>query len=215
MFDPGAPTSQRILLELEDPEVRARLHKMAFVRTESDVAAEDLVEDALVRVLDPEDSPWQPSRGSFLLHMKWVMRQTWTAKQRRAYVKREIPDGGVIAEEGTPGAGALGDEALEGSRWLAVRVALLEQVVAALEPEHPIVRPICELGAQGVDVPSDQAQRLGCSVQAVYEAFATLKRHARKALNDWDRGERRRMMTAQAVATTPSTDSAEEKEVTP
>ncbi len=51
VLDVGAPSSQRAILELEKPRARHRLHWIALAQTTSDAAAEDLVEDALVRVL--------------------------------------------------------------------------------------------------------------------------------------------------------------------
>ncbi len=214
MLDLGAPSSQRAILELEEPMVRERLHQIALSRTASDAAAEDLVEDALVRVLDPDDSPWDPGQYPFVRHMNFVMRQTWAQHMRRASTRREVLDGGLTGEESTPGELARADDELDGFRGLALRASLLEEVVSTLEHDHPLVRPICELGAQGIESPSEQAERLGCAVQTVYDTFATLKRHARKALMDWDRAERRRMMVAQAAATAPATETAEEKEVT-
>jgi DNA-directed RNA polymerase specialized sigma24 family protein len=194
--------------------MRKELHRIALARTTTHAAAEDLIEDALIRVLDPEDAPWDPEEHAFVRHMKFVMRQTWDQKMRRACVQREVLDGGVKGEKRARGDWARADDEVDGVRWLGLRASLLEEVVGALEAEHPLVRPICELGAQGIETPSEQAQSLGCSVQAVYDAFATLKRHARKALMDWDRAERRRMMMAQAPATAPADETAEEKEVT-
>jgi DNA-directed RNA polymerase specialized sigma24 family protein len=212
VLDFKAPTSQRAILELEKPKVRGKLHKIALVRTTSHAPAEDLVQSALLRVLDPEDAPWDPSQGSFVRHMKLVIRQTWGRQVRRASVQREVRDGGVKAEEGTASKGDLADEEVEHLRWLRQRASLLDEVVTTLEAEHPLVRPICELGAQGIESPAEQAQKLGCSVQTVYDAFATLKRYARKALTDWDRAERRRIMMAEGAATTPATDTPEDKE---
>lgn len=216
MLDLGAPSSQRAILELEKPGVRQALHKVALARTTTHAAAEDLIEETLIRVLDPEDVPWNPKEHPFVSHMSFVMRQTWDQKMRRASVKREVLDEGVTGEKMTPGDWTRADEDVDWARWLAVRASLLDEVVAALEHDHPLVRPICELGARGIESPSEQARKLGCSVQAVYDAFATLKRHARKALTDWDRAERRRMMMAQAARTAPATETAqatEEKEV--
>jgi DNA-directed RNA polymerase specialized sigma24 family protein len=60
MLHVRAPSSQRPILELEKPKVRNVLHRIALTRTRSHAAAEDLVADALVRALDPEDAPWEP-----------------------------------------------------------------------------------------------------------------------------------------------------------
>jgi len=214
VLDLRAPSSQRAILELDKPGMRQELHEIALARTTTHAAAEDLIEDTLLRVLDPDDVPWNPQEYPFVRHMSFVMRQTWDQKMRRACVQREVLDGGIKAEEKTTTDRVRADDEVDWVRWLAVRASLLEEVVAALEPDHPLVRPICELGARGIESPSEQARRLGCSVQAVHDAFATLKRHARKALMDWDRAERRRMMIAQSVDMAPASETAEENEVT-
>jgi DNA-directed RNA polymerase specialized sigma24 family protein len=226
VLDLGAPSSQRAIIELEKPMMRKRLHEAALKRTESDAAAEDLIEDALVRVLDPDDLPWDHEKHTFEGHMRFAMKRTWADRLRQASVAREIPAGAVGYDERAEGdddspdedkearanADPRADDELDRRRALARRDALLEEVVASLEPEHPLVRPICELGGRGIDSPSEQARQLGCPVEAIYEAMATLKRHAQKALADWDRAERRRMMMAQASAKAPA---VEKKEATP
>jgi DNA-directed RNA polymerase specialized sigma24 family protein len=227
VLDLGAPSSQRAIIELEKPMMRERLHWIALKRTESDAAADDLIEDTLVRVLDPDDLPWNHEQYTFVGHMKFAMRRTWADKLRQASVQREIPAGAVGYDEATgegdgespdedkearPNADPRADDELDRMRAAARRDALLEEVVASLEPDYPLVRPLCELGGRGIDSPSEQARQLGCPVEAIYEAMATLKRHAQKALADWDRAERRRMMMARATATAPA---AGKKEATP
>jgi hypothetical protein len=58
MYDRDAPYSKRALAELEKPRVRGSLVQIAQWSTQSEADAEDLVSDALILVLDPEESPW-------------------------------------------------------------------------------------------------------------------------------------------------------------
>jgi DNA-directed RNA polymerase specialized sigma24 family protein len=201
VLDADASSSLRVLVELERPTLRQRLHRIALWSTGSDAAAEDLVADALVRVLDPDDVPWIPEKGTFLAHMTFVMRQVWDRVMRKASAKREILHDGLAQDETFPSPAPSADDELDLRRALAIRRSLLDDVVAAIEHDHPLARPICELGAQGVEEPAEQALILDCPVQAIYDAFVILKRHARRAFDERDRTERRRMMSAQAAAT--------------
>jgi DNA-directed RNA polymerase specialized sigma24 family protein len=200
VLDVDAPSSQRAIAELEKPTMRQRLHRIALWTTGSDAAAEDLVEDALVRVLDPDDAPWLPEKTTFLRHLNFVMTRVWSREMRKASAHREILDGGLAHDETHPSHAPPVDDELDGLRAIAVRQSLLDEVVAAIESKTPLARPICELGAQGIEEPAEQARMLDCSVQAIYDTLKILKRHAKSALDEWDRTERRRMMAAQATA---------------
>jgi DNA-directed RNA polymerase specialized sigma24 family protein len=57
VYDAKAPSSKRVVAELNRPEVRAHVYRLALWSTHSEGDAEDLVQDALERVLDPEDAP--------------------------------------------------------------------------------------------------------------------------------------------------------------
>src|SRR5271167_579094 len=81
VYDRNAPSVKRVVAELEDPEVRAGLTRLSVQMTGSPADADDLAADALERVIDPDDSPWE--KRTFLTHMKFVMRQVWD-QQRRA-----------------------------------------------------------------------------------------------------------------------------------
>jgi DNA-directed RNA polymerase specialized sigma24 family protein len=200
VVDANAPSSLRALAELEKPTMRQRLHRIALWSTGADAAAEDLVADALIRVLDPDDVPWIPEKSTFLTHMSFVMRQVWDRVMRKAGAQREVLDAGLTHDEAPPSEAPSVDDELDHHRANAIRRSLLDDVVAAIEGETPLVRRICELGAQGIEEPAEQARMLDCPVQAIYDALAVLKRHARAALDEWGRAERRRMMSARAVA---------------
>ncbi len=198
MLDVDAPSSRLAIAELEKPTVRERLHKIALWSTSSNAAAEDLVADALVRVLDPDDVPWIADKRTFLSHMTYVMRQTWDEAMRRCAAQREILDGGLAQDKTTASTEPPADDELHRRRSLAVWQSLLEEVVTTIEADHPLARPICELAAQGTDEAADQARALACPVEKIYSAIATLKWHARRAYDEWNRSEQRRMTSARA-----------------
>ena len=57
--------------------------KIAFWTTKNASSAEDLVQGGIVRVLDPDDKPWDPAVGTFLTHMTYLLRRIWTDRLRR------------------------------------------------------------------------------------------------------------------------------------
>jgi hypothetical protein len=86
MFEVDAPSSLRVLAQLEDPVLRRRLEEIAGRITTSYPRAlgpamdsDGLVARALARVLDPELDPWDPGKLSLFRHMAMVMRDLWLA----------------------------------------------------------------------------------------------------------------------------------------
>jgi hypothetical protein len=69
VFDPDAPSTRRVLAQLEKKDVRNNLMKLAKWRARSQHEAEDLVQEALLVVCDPEKKPW-PEGVGFLSHMR-------------------------------------------------------------------------------------------------------------------------------------------------
>jgi hypothetical protein len=63
-----APSSRLVSAELWKGDVRKRSHAIALWHTGSDADTKDLVAEALVRVLEPEDRPWDPNERLFLVH---------------------------------------------------------------------------------------------------------------------------------------------------
>jgi DNA-directed RNA polymerase specialized sigma24 family protein len=101
VYDAKAPSSERVVAELSKPEIRAKMYRLAPWSTHSEGDAEDLVQDALLRVLEPEDAPSEPERRGFLTHMSYVMRQVWDQRGRAARARLEIITDGLAVDEGT------------------------------------------------------------------------------------------------------------------
>ncbi len=190
MYDPRAPTSMRVLRLLQDPPTRPRLVRLAETITRSWADAEDLVSDAINRVLDPDDSPWD--KRPFMTHMAYVMKHTWTRQQRVAQLQREAADEDVT--RGTKGTShnPPADEQLEGHRALAVLRRLGERLLEGTGVKHPLCSKYFELTILGVE-PAKQAETLGCTVDELYDAHQTLRRHAGSIREKWEDAEQERM----------------------
>ena len=192
MYDAKAPTSLLVVEQLERPLVTKRLLHIARLFTGSEEDAKDLVSNALLRVFDPDDVPWDPKRP-FLSHMKFVMRQVWDQQMRKVSVQREVLDGGLAADERAASPRPRQDDDLEHRREIRLWRPMLAQVLAKIGAKHPLVVRMCEVYAQGFDEPDDQAQMIGCDVKEIYRARETLKYHGMVALAEWENAERRRM----------------------
>jgi DNA-directed RNA polymerase specialized sigma24 family protein len=201
VLDVDAPSSLPVIDLLARPLVMQRLRVIARWSTGTDPEADDLVQEALVRVLDPDDVPWVPERGTFFTHMSFVMRQVWDRWMRRARAQREVLDSGLARDETVPSAESSADEALHDRRRVALWSSLAREVLAAIGERHPRVRQVYELAAGGIEDPAEQAEALHCHVEEIYLARKTLARHARAALEAWEQSEQRRMADAREAAT--------------
>jgi DNA-directed RNA polymerase specialized sigma24 family protein len=193
VLDFEAPSSKRVVKQLDTPGVRDRLVQIArwSARTESD--PEDLVAEALLWVLDPDRMPWVPEKKTFLAHMAAVIHRVWSRQVDKERARQELLDSGFARDEYTPSPATAADDELDGRRTLALWHSLLEGVLAKIGDKHPLTRPICDLAARGVDEPAEQARILGCRVEEVYRALETLQYHGRQALEAWELAEQRRM----------------------
>jgi DNA-directed RNA polymerase specialized sigma24 family protein len=192
MYDPDAPSSKRTLVELEKPRVRPSLVQIALWSTRSEADAEDLVSDALILVLDPEESPWVPPR-TFLTHMTFVMRHLWDQRMRGARTWREVVDELLTSDNNTLSREPPADDELHRRRSLAVLRQLAAQLVAEIGPKHPIAKRYFELASQGIDQPEELATLIGSSVEEIHDASRTLRYHAQRIRNEWEAAENIRM----------------------
>jgi DNA-directed RNA polymerase specialized sigma24 family protein len=192
MFDANAPTSLRVAEQLAIQSIRERLLKIACWSTKNFAAAQDLTQDALVRVLDPEDRPWDPEKGTFLTHMTHVLRQIWADRLRRL-ANHELPSERRVGSAAMASDEPLPDEALDDHRSLVVAELLVERLMVALEKQRPMAARCLELMGNGVMAAREQAEQLGCPVEDVYEANRFLKRQAQRIREEWMASEEARM----------------------
>jgi DNA-directed RNA polymerase specialized sigma24 family protein len=197
-MDLDTPSSKLVATELTKPRVNVRLRQVARWHTRNDAQADDLVADSLVRVLEPEDRPWDPETRTFFTHMTQVIRQTWDQQKRSFYFRKISADGGVAAD-GLVNPSPSTDDAVDGARQLTILRALGDMVFDRLGDDD-IGRKVFEL-SQLEDL--DQAQlaaRVPCSVDEIKAARKRLERHGDVVLREWNDGEQRRMNSVRESA---------------
>lgn len=209
-MDLDTPSSKLVATELTKPRVNVRLRQIARWHTRNDVQADDLVADSLVRVLEPEDRPWDPAMWPFLTHMAQVIRQTWDQQRRSFYFRNVYADGGVAAD-GLVSALPSTDDAVDGARQLTILRALGDMVFDRLG-EDAIGRKVFEL-SQMEDL--DQAQLAAlvpCSTDEIKAARKRLERLGEVVLREWNDAEQRRMKSAREAATESHEDEGQSRE---
>jgi DNA-directed RNA polymerase specialized sigma24 family protein len=194
VYDVDAPSSKLVLAQLSEPTVCARLLKIACWSTKSEADAEDLVADSLIRVLDPDDEPWMPTKCTFLTHMTFVIRRVWYRERRRRMVQREVVDNRIARDENTMSLDPSPDDEFERRRTTSIQRVLGERVLASIG-DDPIARRVFELGAEGLHEPLELAEHVPCTPEEVKFAVLRLKRHGAFVLHEWNEEERSRMAT--------------------
>jgi DNA-directed RNA polymerase specialized sigma24 family protein len=201
-----ALSSQLVVDLLRDDVIRKRLQDIAFASTRSRADADDLVQNALLRVLDPDDAPWDPEKVPFLKHVGRVMRQTWDESLRRARVKREVPDGNLTQDETIPDSSPAADSGVARTETSSLQRMLMKEVLAEIGDKHPIARQVFELGAEGIEDPRELMATIGCTFNDVHLAIKQLRYHARRALERWDMAEEQRMRELQGAGKKAATE---------
>ena len=197
---PDAPTaSEKVVAEIEKPEVREKLLQIARWYAKSLDDARELLQAAVTRALDPEDRPWTNPKWSFLTHMTYLMRDTGRDHAVKVGA-REVPDVGVTADEKTRSKEPPADDELDDRRHLAVLRELGGRLLAEAEAKNPFAARVFRLASAGVEEPAEQAAILGCAADEVYDATEWLKRHAAAIRTTWEDEEERRMQGVRALA---------------
>jgi DNA-directed RNA polymerase specialized sigma24 family protein len=202
MFDPKSPLGALVDAELRKDGVLLELRTMAMrmIPSRDKDEAKDLVAKSLLRVVEPNGDPWHPGGHTFLAHMHGVMRQLRYRQVRSLGRERVVADGDV-AQENTAGDEPRPDDDLGRRRSLEVSRMLGDRVLARLG-DDPRARQLFEFAMKEDLDPSEQAERLGCSVDEVRAAAKRLRYHGRLVLAEWNAGEERRMQSLQEQATT-------------
>lgn len=208
MFDADAPSSQRVRARLERRGTWKRLVWIARWSTRELSRAEDLVQETVLRVMNPEDLPWDGARP-FLSFMSFVLRHVfcdWTRLRR----EQEIPVDAEEIAKYVRSSDPPPDEALDLARAKQRDALLGARLAKELGEEDVIERRCLELWAAGLDV-GQQASALGCTVERVLAAQRLLTRRGMRIRREYDAAERDRMnaLRAGAAAVPPAPPSGE------
>jgi DNA-directed RNA polymerase specialized sigma24 family protein len=179
-MDFEAPSSLRAVAALREGRTLERLLRFACLVVESETDAEDLLADAIVLVCDPEGRPWEEGRGSFLTHMRIVIRDLARRERRSARTRREAPGMDIeelerLAPHPAPDAEGLLHDARELERLRRMGATVRERIDRAERTAQ-----VFDLACRGITRAADVATRLGCTVEEVYDSNEQIAYHAAK-----------------------------------
>jgi len=201
----GEGLRELVTAELKKDGVMHELTKRARHRARTDWDTKDLLAEALSRVIDPDDMPWDRSKD-FVGHVTFAIRHSW---YRRTHLKRseaEVLDGGVALEKTAFDQSAV-DELAERARTLGVHRVLGERLLERL-PAGSRARQLFDLMSREDLTPSEAAARLGCTVADVHAAEKQLKYYGTQVKDEWDLSEERRMKALRERARQSSEEGA-------
>ena len=181
MLDFKAPSSVKAIAALQEGSTRELLLKFGGTLCHSEADAEDLLMDAISRVCDPSDRPWDEARGTFRAHMRVVIRDLARDRRRIGAGRHEVLDEDEVRHARSPGQGSadlLSDA--QDLDHLRRRGAILRARLA----DQPRAVAVFDLTCAGIDAPSEIAERLGCTVEEVYAANRQIIYHASKVPPD-------------------------------
>lgn len=194
MFDRTSPLGLLVAAELKKDGVMSELRRMAMklARSNEEQDGKELLSKSLVRVIDPDDDPWDPKGNhTFLSHMHVLMKQVQYRHRRRLSVEAEVLDGGVAAEN-TGNNEPPPDEQADRARSLAVLRKLGERVLARLGDDR-LARQLYEAAMTEDLDPSEEEARFHSTAAEIKAAHQRLRYHGRSVLDEWDASEKRRM----------------------
>ena len=180
VFDGDAPSSKRAIEEFRKENVRSRIYRYAVWRTQSEADADDLVADAMIRVLDPASRPWDPSVRSFERHMRLVLDHIAIERARSGYARFEVVDTAPADAATSPVPSA--DERLQEHQELSRLQELGDRLVSRLEGRDALAARVFRAACAGVGEPANLARELGCRIEEIYEAMRRLKYHAAQVM---------------------------------
>jgi DNA-directed RNA polymerase specialized sigma24 family protein len=186
----GEGLRELVTAELKKDGVMRELWSRAWHRAKVVWDTKDLLAEALSRVIDPDDMPWDPSKD-FVGHVTFAIRHSWNRRTHLKSTQAEIPDGGVAQEGAVAHEPDAGDE-VERAQSLDLQRTLGERVLGRL-PASSRARQLFELMSREDMTPSEAAERLGCTVAEVHAAEKQLKYYGRLVRDEWEKSEERRL----------------------
>jgi DNA-directed RNA polymerase specialized sigma24 family protein len=176
-----------------DERLRKKVFVHAYSLTRNLEDAKDLAQTGIAKVIDPEDSPWDPDKQpNLLLHVGSVMnglaRNTNRGHARHPTVAYEP------ARDPRPDGAPTPEEQFAHAEDLARLQGWLDKLLVRLAGDSIALGKI-DLMRDGIDDAAEQAKRLRCSVEDIYRANERIAYHAsivkRAARKDTDDPEAR------------------------
>jgi len=202
MIDKQAASTIRALAEANKPEVRKKLILFASWRGHSEADAEDLVQEALAKVCDPNDSPWDPERGkSFVVHVGSIINGLASNVVKSARVRHEIIETQLAHDGSAHDEAPPPDDALEERRESA-RLQRMGELLRSYFEERGDTIPVQVLdwARQGKEEIDEVAAETGHPLQEIRDAQRRMKYRAKQIRAEEEEAERKRMSDARQKA---------------
>jgi DNA-directed RNA polymerase specialized sigma24 family protein len=181
--DPLTPSLMRAREELEKSGTRAKLVKFAAWRAHHGQDADDLLQEALAKVFDPDDSPWDPDGGkSFVLHVGSVINRLASHEWTSARVQHEVVDSSLASDKTAVDPSPLADVTLAQRRESGELRRLGELLLAELGDDDTVATKVLLAAREGCETPAELAEAIGHRVEEVYDTIRRLKYQGRQLL---------------------------------
>jgi DNA-directed RNA polymerase specialized sigma24 family protein len=167
--------------------LRLQVLNLAMKLARSRAAAEDLVQEAILRVIDPDGDPWDPATEPELArHLMRIIDNIRRVERAHRKVQRDPSIEATVEERMTPRAPTPEKPSVdaEGEGAAQRRLAAVKEKLG----DDPVALKVIEQTEQGVDRPAEQALATGESLddirtarKRVRTAIATILRREQKS----------------------------------
>jgi DNA-directed RNA polymerase specialized sigma24 family protein len=169
----GARAAAKLLKE--DARLRKKLLAHGYKLTNNLSDARDLAQEGMTKVVDPEDSPWDPDeQPSLFMHVGSVMNGL--ARNKRRGDARHPAEAYDSTDELHPQRQPTALERIETAEDLARYGRWMDILLARLSGD-PLALDKIGLVYQGIEDAAEQAERLRCTVREIYRANERIAYH--------------------------------------
>jgi len=184
----------RVRTELAKAGVRSRLLSFALWLVRSPHDAEDLLQSALARVVDPQGSPWDSNGGkTFSRHVGAVMINLASNERHGGRARFEVVDSNIARDDDTIDGAPLADQALHEHREVARMRRMGDELLVELDKNDALAAGVFRAMCGGLEGASEIAANVGCKPDEVRYAYDRIKYHAQRVLDRHRVAEQRRM----------------------
>lgn len=177
MPSPDPPSSDAAALVAAQDWARIRVDLLRFACriARSKQAADELVQEALARVIDPERDPWDPEVEPLLArHMMRIIDKIHRGDREKAAVRRDPRNVAAVEARTTQRSATPEDAALAAEREQEAK-STLDEVKVDLAGDT-VALEVIDQSERGVDRPADQAKATGRSIAEILNARKRVRR---------------------------------------
>jgi DNA-directed RNA polymerase specialized sigma24 family protein len=196
----GWANHERVRAELASKGARITLMRLAMRYVSNDTDAEDLVHQAIAKVLDPEGAPWVPEEKTFVRHVGSILNRIGANATQSARTRREVLAEVDDDDWDRRGSSPTLESALDGARASQTLREKGQRLLDLLDPRDEVGLRVFHAVRAGCESVDEQATWIGCTVEAVLAAHKRLKYRAQSVRDEWHAAEEQRMKQRRAQA---------------